>query len=183
MWLMSGVQQIFYTIEIAVSPIFLGMLMIPRLTGTATRFFSFLVAITLWPLGWAVCDLLTRALIALAVNPTNNLGASVFGAGAMMLGYWVLLALWVIGSSIFAPLIVSAALVGGSSGIAAVVGATIGATIARATGGGTQSAVLASQVAAAPISAASRSMMNAYQNFARRPIAAANGNGNGTRGA
>jgi hypothetical protein len=177
MWLMSGVQQIFYTIEIAVSPIFLGMLMIPRLTGTATRFFSFLVAITLWPLGWAICDLLTRALIALAVNPTNNLGASVFGAGAMMLGYWVLLALWSIGSSILAPLIVSAALVGGSSGIAAVAGATIGATVTRATGGGTQAAVLTSKVAAAPISAASRSVMNAYQNFARRPIAVAGGNG------
>ena len=181
MWLMSGVQQIFYTIEIAVSPIFLGMFMIPRLTGTATRFFSFLVAITLWPLGWAICDLLTRALIALAVNPTNDLGASVFGAGAMTLGYWVLLALWVIGSSIFAPLIVSAALVGGSSGIAAVAGATIGASVTRATGGGTQAAVLTSKLAAAPISAASRSVMNTYQNFARRPIAVAGGNGNRQR--
>jgi len=183
MWLMSGVQQIFYTIEIAVSPIFLGMLMIPRLVGTATRFFCFLVAITLWPLAWAICDLLTRALIELAVNPANNLGASVFGASAMMLGYWVLLAIWVMGSSVFAPFIVSAALVAGSSGIAGVLGATIGAAVARATGGGAGSAVLASQVAAAPISVASRSVMNAYQNFARRPLAAASGNGDGTRGA
>jgi hypothetical protein len=182
MWLMSGVQQIFYTIEIAVSPIFLGMLMIPRLVGTATRFFCFLVAVTLWPLAWAICDLLTRALIELAVNPTNNLGASGFGTGAMMLGYWVLLAVWVMGSSVFAPLIVSAALVTGSSGIAGVLGATIGAAVARATGGGTQAGVLASHVAAAPISAASRSAMNVFQNFARRPIAAStSGNGNGRR--
>jgi len=181
MWLMSGVQQIFYTIEIAVSPIFLGMLMIPRLVGTATRFFCFLVAITLWPLAWAICDLLTRALIELAVNPANNLGASVFGASAMMLGYWVLLAIWVMGSSVFAPFIVSAALVAGSSGIAGVLGATIGAAVARATGAGTGSAVLASQVAAAPINVASRSVMNAYQNFARRPIPATSGNGSGQR--
>jgi hypothetical protein len=152
-------------------------------SGTATRFFCFLVAITLWPLAWAICDLLTRALIELAVNPANNLGASVFGASAMMLGYWVLLAIWVMGSSVFAPFIVSAALVAGSSGIAGVLGATIGAAVARATGGGAGSAVLASQVAAAPISVASRSVMNAYQNFARRPLAAASGNGDGTRGA
>jgi hypothetical protein len=177
MWLMSGVQQIFYTMEIAVSPIFLGMLMIPRLVGTATRFFCFLVAICLWPLAWAICDLLTRALIEMAVNPTDDLGASGFSAGAMMLGYWVLLAIWVIGSSIGGPLIVSAALVGGSSGVAEVVGATIGAAVARATGGGTQAAVLAGGVAAAPISAASRSVMNTYQSFARRPIPAASGNG------
>jgi hypothetical protein len=181
MWLMSGVQQIFYTIEIAVSPIFLGMLMIPRLVGTATRFFCFLVAITLWPLAWAICDLLTRGFIELAVNPANNLGASVFDASAMMLGYWVLLAIWVMGSSVFAPFIVSAALVAGSSGIAGVLGATIGAAVTRATGAGTGSAVLASQVAAAPISVASRSMMNAYQNFARRPIPATSGNGSGQR--
>jgi hypothetical protein len=136
----------------------------------------------LWPLAWAICDLLTRALIELAVNPTNNLGASGFGTGAMMLGYWVLLAVWVMGSSVFAPLIVSAALVTGSSGIAGVLGATIGAAVARATGGGTQAGVLASHVAAAPISAASRSAMNVFQNFARRPIAAStSGNGNGRR--
>jgi hypothetical protein len=86
------------------------------------------------------------------------------------------------GSSVFAPLIVSAALVTGSSGIAGVLGATIGAAVARATGGGGQAGVLASHVAAAPISAASRSAMNVFQNFARRPIAASpTGNGNGRR--
>jgi hypothetical protein len=182
MWLMSGVQQIFYTIEIAVSPFFLGMLMIPRLVGTATRFFLSLVAICLWPLGWAIFDLLTRVLIEWAVNPTNNLGASALSAGAMMLGYWVLLAVWVILSSFAAPVIISWALVGGSSGVVALIGATIGATAMRAAGGGTQAAVLASHVAGAPISAASRSAMNVFQNFARRPIAAStSGNGNGRR--
>jgi len=80
---------------------------------------------------------------------------------------------------VFAPFIVSAALVAGSSGIAGVLGATIGAAVARATGAGTGSAVLASQVAAAPINVASRSVMNAYQNFARRPIPATSGNGSG----
>jgi len=101
MWLMQAVQQIAYTIEVAVSPIFLGFLMVPRLVGTATKFLCSQASITLWGLGWAVADLLTRALIAFAVNPTNNLAQTPFSASSMMLGYWVVLALWVhCGSSV-----------------------------------------------------------------------------------
>ena len=106
MWLMTGIQQILYTIEIATSPIFIGMLMVPRLVGTATRFFTSLVAICIWPMGWTVTDLLTRALIDIAVNPTNNVAQSAFANGTMMLGYWVLVAVWVILSSFAAPIVI-----------------------------------------------------------------------------
>jgi hypothetical protein len=153
----------------AVSPIFIGFLMIPRLAGTATRFLCSLVAICLWPLAWAICDLLTKALIDIAVNPTNNLGQTAFSASTMVIGYWVVLAIWVIGSSLVAPLVISGALMGGSSGISAVLGATVGATAAKTAGSGYQAARLAAGAAAAPISIASSSAMNAYQNFARRP--------------
>lgn len=170
MYLMQAVQQILYTIEIAISPIFIGFLMVPRLVGIATRFFCSLAAICIWSLGWAICDLLTRALIAFAVNPTNNLALLAFSASSMMLGYWVLLAIWVIGSSFVAPLIISALLIGGGgSGVETVFGATVGAIAMLAAGGGRSTAGVAASVAAAPISAASASMMNAYTNFARRP--------------
>ena len=169
MWLMTGIQQILYTIEIATSPIFIGMLMIPRLVGTAIRFFTSLVAICIWPMGWTVSDLLTRALIDIAVNPTNNLVQSVFANGTMMLGYWVLVAVWVILSSFAAPLIIGGAFMAGSSGMMAVFGGTVGATAIRAGGSGIQVATIAAGAATAPISLASSSMMTACENFAKRP--------------
>jgi hypothetical protein len=184
MWLMQAVQQIVYTIEIAVSPIFLGFLMIPRLVGTATKFLCSLASITLWGLGWAVADLLTRALIAFAVNPTNNLAQTPFSASSMMLGYWVVLALWVIGSSFIAPLVVSGMLMAGSSGISALFGATVGAaamTAIRTSGAASHAVGATAAAAAAPISLASHSAMNAYRSFARRPSTPApTGNGNGS---
>jgi hypothetical protein len=87
-----------------------------------------------------------------------------------MLGYWVLLAVWVIGSSFVAPLIISGLIVGGGAGVLApVFGATVGAMAMMAIGGGRQAATTAASVAAAPVSVASSSAMNAYQSFARRP--------------
>ena len=170
MWLMMAVQQIFYIVEIAVSPIFIGFLMIPRLVGTATRFFCSLVAITLWPLGWAVSDLLTKALIDMSVNPTNNLGETALGSVGTFLGMWVVLAIWVIGSSLMAPLLISVALMGGTSGLLAVFGATVGATAIKAAGSGQQAAVLAASAAGAPVSAVAAGGISAYRNFARRPM-------------
>ena len=183
MWLMSAVQQILYVIEVAVSPIFVGFLMIPRLVGTATKFFTLLAAICIWPIGWAVCNLLTKALIDIAVNPTNNLGATAFSVGTMVVGYWVVLAVWVIGSSIAAPLFVSMALMSGSSGIAPVLGASVGAVaLAGARSNYQAAASTAATLVGAPVSLTASTMMNSYQNFARRPMSKSNQeNGNSIR--
>ena len=173
MWLMSGVQQILYMIEIAISPIFLGCLLVPALVSIGSRFLSSLVAICLWPLAWAVCDLLTQALINIAVNPTNNPGMQAFVTGAMLLGYWILLAIWVIGSALLGPWIITRSLMAGSSAITAVLAGTVGAAVASAPRLATSvagGAGVAGAAASAPISIASSSRMNgAYQNFATRP--------------
>ena len=183
MWLMSAVQQILYVIEVAVSPIFIGFLMIPRLVGTAAKFFALLAAICIWPIGWAVCNLLTKALIDIAVNPTNNLGQTAFSVGTMVVGYWVVLAVWVIGSSIAAPLFVSMALMSGSSGIAPVLGASVGAVaLAGARSNYQAAASTAATLVGAPVSLTASTMMSSYQNFARRPMSKAiQENGNTTR--
>jgi hypothetical protein len=178
MWLMSCVQQILYLIEIAISPIFLGCLVVPPLISIGARFLSSLVAICLWPLGWAVCDLVTRLLINVAVNPTNDPGLATFGTGAMLLGYWILLAIWVIGSSLAGPWIISRSLMAGSSEITAVLGGTLGVAAASVPRMAYRAAMLSAGAGAlgggngsiAPISPASASLMTPYQNFARRPI-------------
>jgi hypothetical protein len=178
-WLMSLVQKILYYIEIAVSPIFLGMLLIGPLVPIATRFFCSLVALTLWPLAWAVADLVTRLLMDWAVNPSNNIAVSMFNGTGVELGIFVVLAIWVIGSAIFAPWFISKAIMGGASGISIVAGATLGAAAMRAQQMGYRavtaglSGALGSGGSAirAPISPASASLMDSRQNFATRPMA------------
>jgi hypothetical protein len=134
---MRIVQKLLYLIEIAISPIFVGMLMIPALTYLARGFFMILVAICLWPLGWAVCNLVTKVLIDLAVNSTPAASAvtvlGMFTGPLLVLAYLLIVAVWVIGSTLAAPLFIGILLgIGGGSATAAVFGATLGAAAAQA---------------------------------------------------
>jgi hypothetical protein len=172
MWLMQAVQEILFQVEIAVAPIFIGMFMIPRLIGTATKFFASLVSITAWGIGWAICDLLTTALINLAVNPTNNVAVTA-ASPLTAIGIWITLAIWVLGSSLIAPLIVSAMLMQGSSGLAAVFGATVGSASSRLLMSpviGAASTAAGSSVSA--VSSQSSAMINGMRpSVSRRPPA------------
>ena len=188
MWLMQIAQQMLYLIEIAISPVFVAMLMIPALTHLARRFFMLLVAICLWPLAWAICDLVTKALIDLAVNPINNAGLGAANFAALVSGplaglaYLIVVALWVIGSTLLAPVFIGVLLaVGGGTATAAVFGATLGAAAGRtlqmgsaAVGGPAGVASVIGQFGgngSGPISAQSASRINGpVQNYARRPI-------------
>jgi hypothetical protein len=133
MYLMTIAQQLLYMIEIAISPAFIACLMIPALTPLARRFFLTLVGISLWPLGWSICNLVTIALINMAVNPSGNSGLATAGAGAAVTGplagvaYLLVIAVWVIGSTLAAPLFITALLGANGGATAAVFGATLGA--------------------------------------------------------
>ena len=182
MIIMTIVQQLLYAIELAVSPIFIGLWLIPGLTNVATRFFTSLAAILLWPLGWVVSDLGTKFFLDLAVNPSGNgpqtavsLAGIALSGGTLAVGFWILLAGWVVISSFVAPGIVSALIVTGGSGIARVfanalgLGAYMAFTAAKSAGGGGGAAnsVLGSAAAAGNsiVGRASR------PNYARRPPA------------
>ena len=186
-WIMTIAQQMLYLIEIAISPIFIACLMVPALTFLARKFFLTLVGICLWPLAWAVCNLVTVFLINLAVNTTGN-GTISMGNGAAAiagplagLAYLLILAVWVIGSTLAAPIFIGIMLGSGGGATAAVFGATLGATAlgagrmaSGAVGGpvGVAAAVgtMASNGGSA-LSAMSASRMNgATQTFSRRPI-------------
>jgi hypothetical protein len=116
MYLMSLVQAVLYLAEVAISPVFIGMLIVPELVPIASSFLASLVALTLWPLGWAVSDLITRALVDGAVNPASNVGQAMLTVTGAPWALWMLLAVWVIGSSIFAPIIISRWVTGGRGG-------------------------------------------------------------------
>jgi hypothetical protein len=129
MWLMSLVQQILLTVCIAISPIFLGCLVIPPLGQLAARFFTNYVSLVLWPLGWGIANLVTKALIDLAVNPSSNTGLGAFnflGGGYV---WWLGLGLWALFSSMAAPWLVTKALSAGENPMVALFGGSMGAAV------------------------------------------------------
>jgi hypothetical protein len=185
MFLMTIAQKLLYLIEIAISPIFIGFLMIPALTYLARRFFLILVALTLWPLAWGVCNLISKAIIDLGVNVGNNSALSLGSGLAQGLGplagfgFLIVLAVWVIGSTIAAPLFVNYLLAAGGAGATgAVFGATLGAAASQAAttswrsigGIGGVASLVNGVMGGRPISARSASLMSPTQSYARRPM-------------
>jgi hypothetical protein len=129
MWLMSLLQQILVLVCIGISPIFLGCLLIPPLGQLAARFFTNYVSVVFWPVGWGIANLVTKALIDLAVNPSSNTGLGVFnflGGGYV---WWLGLGLWALFSSIAAPWLVTKALSAGENPMIALFGGSMGAAV------------------------------------------------------
>lgn len=124
LWVSSGIIQILAMIEIAISPIFIGLLMVPSLVSIASRFFLSFVALAVIPISYAICDLITKWLVDAAVNPTSNTGHAIVGAVGTSWGIWVALIIWVAGSSVFAPIMTFRILQMGHSGLSVVLGAT-----------------------------------------------------------
>src|SRR5260221_5481055 len=145
MWLVQLVQQILLAVCIGISPIFFGCLLIPPLGQLAARFFTNYVALVLWPLGWGIANLVTKALIDLAVNPSSNAGLGAFnflGGGYV---WWLGLGLWALFSSIAAPWLVTKALSAGENPMVALFGGSMGAAVM-----GTQSGMSLVSMAGAP---------------------------------
>lgn len=125
MWFMTGVQQVLYVLEIAVSPIFLGMLAVPALAPIGTRFMMSLVGLCCWPIGWAVWDLVVKALIDLMTNPTRNVGMGMANVAGVQLGIWALLAVVIILGSFLVPMMVNKAIMSGSSGFSQLIASSL----------------------------------------------------------
>jgi hypothetical protein len=168
MAIMTVLQNVGYVLMVAASPIFIGFLCIPALAHISTRFFLGLLSIALWPVGWIMSDLVTKLILSAVVGMSSSSNPLVNAIGfGYSFGGWVLLALWVIISSILAPVIVSKAIIGGGIGIAQVLiggGATSVMMASR-------SASLTTSVMGGAVSAQSQARMAPpAPRFARRPM-------------
>ena len=132
MWLISLLQQMLYSVAIAVSPVFFGLLLVRGLDGVASRFLTGFIAICLWPLGWGIASLITNFLLDLALNTSNNqaLGAVNYLSGGFL--WWIALGGWTICSTLAAPWMISRQIVSGQPGIAALLGEAGGHAIGGA---------------------------------------------------
>ncbi len=101
MFLFFVVQQLLVHFQTALAPAFLAMFLIRSLSGAATQFMLRLVAVALWPVGWAIASVMTNALMDKAFDDV---------AGPIQTwevpGFMPLLALWILISTIGAPLII-----------------------------------------------------------------------------
>ena len=160
---MAVLQQFLYQIELAISPVFIGLMLIPALRGISTHFLLNLAGLLLWPFGWVISGLGTQFFVDLAINETNQQPAALYAVGGLAI--WMVLAIWTISSAIAAPLIISKLLNTSTAGVIVMLGATVGraasATSAPVSGGinsvATQSIVGGVRSIAAP-------------NYATRPM-------------
>jgi hypothetical protein len=136
-WWMSGIalaimvfmavlQQFLYQIELAISPIFIGLMLVPALRGISTHFFLNLAGLLLWPFGWVVSGLGTQFFVDLAVNATSQQPSALYAVGGLAI--WIVLANWTITSAAAAPLIISKLLNTSTAGVIVMLGATVGRT-------------------------------------------------------
>lgn len=107
-YLCKWLQHILLIYGTAVAPIFVAFFMLDALRPVAAKYFLGLVSLAFWPLGWAIADVLTENLIRVSVDADGSMSSHAFWAILM-------LTLWILFSTIAAPLLVSKILITGAN--------------------------------------------------------------------
>ena len=169
MWLFFVLQQALIQFQIGFAPIFLAMFLVGPLRSVALQFQMSFAAVLLWPLGWAIASLMTDTILQLAA--TNRIYRTADGlllGGPQTFFFTIVLSVWVLFSTIGAPLVIRKLLTTGANagavllsnvGMAltqsALYGTSAGATTSMAGGSaGASSGVAAAAVAGGAISGA-----------------------------
>ena len=105
MWIAFVVQQLVLIFSIGISPVFLAMLLLGATREVGVKFLLTLTGVATWPLGWAMADKLTSALLKLAASPETYDPAGGNAALEASQGFFiiVILSLWMLASTIAAP--------------------------------------------------------------------------------
>ena len=147
---------------ISLSAIFLPMLMLNATRGIAVRYVMGLFALLMWPLGWAVANLMTQALLEAAADRTLYDFGGVLGQasyGPQMIFFILIASIWLIASTIAAPIVMSRVLTSGAQIGAALLGGFAGAGIGAISGGAGGAAL--GSAASAAVGGGARGAMNA----------------------
>jgi hypothetical protein len=173
MWIMWLLQQVLAEVCFAVSPIFLGCILLPPMGQMAARFFTNYISVLCWPIGWGIANLVTVALLNLALNPTNNTGLGVlnfFGGGFI---WWLGVGLWALFSSVAAPWLVTKALSAGEQPLISLFSAGVNTAQTSLSIATSAAAPLTGQWTAAGSIVAGT--MAVPKSFASRPVSSSNG--------
>lgn len=129
-WLAYPVQKLVLQMAYSLSPLMLSLLMFQSVRSIGVQFLLSLAAVILWPLGWAVCSLVTDQLITYATDQTFLIAPATQGTWAYFgrnLLSAVMLAIWVSFSTLAAPWAIHRAFTSGTQiGTALLSGAATG---------------------------------------------------------
>jgi len=123
-WIASAIMWWAYVLQTAIlfvgyslSPIFIGFLAFQSLFEVGRRYFLNLVGVMLWPLGWGVAGLITQGMISFMTDRSFLVSNPVLGDAEYSLQNLLgvaFLGVWVIFSTIAAPVIIQNAMTTGS---------------------------------------------------------------------
>ena len=175
MWWAYVLQNAILFIGYALSPIFIGMMAFPSLQQLGRRYLLNLVGVMIWPLGWGVAALVTQGMLTFMTD-RSFLNTSALGNDAYSLQNLMGLAflgIWLIFSTIAAPVIIQKAIATGRSagsdlfgGAFASARTAAGATAATLVGAGSGAMGIKDAIAAGAVTAAAatESLMAASMN-------------------
>jgi hypothetical protein len=107
-WLMQLLQQFLLLMTIAAAPVFIGLWMLTGTRSIGMRYFLTLMSLELWPLGWALGNIVTKQMLS-AINSTSGAWLMVDSAVFIVVGLWIVI------NAVFWPLAISKALIAGGS--------------------------------------------------------------------
>ncbi len=139
------VQKFILYLGYALSPIFVGFLAVRTLQSIGTSFLLSLTGVMLWPLGWGAASIMTQGLLDY-MSDQSFLASGVIGGSA---GYTLqnligvaVLGVWLIFSTIAAPVILQKAIATGAQVGASLAAGAATAGVAAATSGASTAASL-----------------------------------------
>ena len=145
-WFASAIEWWAYILQTAIlfvgyslSPIFIGMLAFPSLQQTGRNYLLNLVGVMIWPLGWGVAGLITQGMIDFMTDQSflsspNATGVAYSLQNLMGLAF---LGIWIIFSTIAAPVAIQKTIATGHSAVSGMFGGAFSAGRAAATTGAT----------------------------------------------
>ena len=153
-WLGYLIQQIVLIFGTATAPLFISMLVLNATRGIAIRFFMSLIGVTSWPLGWAIANMMTDALLNMAATDrlyVEDGNQIVFGTQTLF--FILLVSIWILVSTIATPRLISGMIQNGSQ-IGVSVLSSLGMGASRGLSFGVGAGVTASVAGASPVGSA-----------------------------
>ena len=145
-WLASTIEWWAYILQSAIlfigyslSPIFIGMLAFPSLQQTGRNYLLNLVGIMIWPLGWGVAGLVTQGMIDFMTDQSflsSSSAPNTLYSLQNLMGL-AFLGIWIIFSTIAAPIAIQRAITTGQSAASSLFSGAASAGRAAATAGAT----------------------------------------------
>jgi len=132
------VQKFILYLGYALSPIFIGFLAVRSLNQIGVNYLLGLAGVMIWPLGWGAASLVTEGLLSFMTDHSFLANQTIGGASGYAFQNFIgvaVIGVWLIFSTIAAPLVIQRAIASGIQvGSALISGAATAATAALATG-------------------------------------------------